>query len=515
MTDIDSKKAYHGVVYIILSSIILGVVWGFVRWQWLTHVFWPNAGFGAKIFLIALFVVVHLIVCRHWIFSIRDDVEKYVWWGMPILTFFFFFAISNYVEKKNASCAVVANLSVGNEQHLFGKTDYIKVNSIEDSLLYVPQRHFDVSFHTEEDRHGRNIVLVYTEIKLLSLDWRVFVCYQRESTHKDNFASKDEINKWAREQVKLHATSPSSLITDGVILRHIKAKEERQPYVNAIRKTTQDLSYYVGMPEDEYIVYEVTDSKTFDLGEKETMGIPFLLILETLLLLFVFSMFFVREEYAQSVEASRAFMDRLRILRSEGLLRHIDTLLLYSPMVVMVLMFLVLLFDGFSFNSDNIDLLVKWGALDKTLTLEQHEWWRLLTYGFLHAGPIHLIGNLFCGVVCLTLLNALYRGRFLFGVFMASMVLSGVSILLFSTASVTVGASGGVFAMLAFCVVTAIATKATSFAIWPGVMIVINLLNSFGNGISMSGHLGGLAAGVLLGVLTTILHLGRMKDEEA
>ena len=111
MTDIDSKKAYHGVVYILLSSIILGVVWGFVRWQWLTHGFWPNAGFSAKIFLIALFVVVHLIVCRHWIFSIRDDVEKYVWWGMPILTFFFFFAISNYVEKKNASCAVVANLT--------------------------------------------------------------------------------------------------------------------------------------------------------------------------------------------------------------------------------------------------------------------------------------------------------------------------------------------------------------------------------------------------------------------
>jgi membrane associated rhomboid family serine protease len=130
------------------------------------------------------------------------------------------------------------------------------------------------------------------------------------------------------------------------------------------------------------------------------------------------------------------------------------------------------------------------------------EWWRIVTSGFLHAGLIHLAFNMF----------ALYRigqilepaiGRLRFGAVYATSLLTGsFGVLLLSPNSPTVGASGAIFGLFGLMF---LATRASGIDPWSsgiGMTIGINLLITIGiPGISIGGHLGGLAGGLLCGYL--------------
>lgn len=95
-------------------------------------------------------------------------------------------------------------------------------------------------------------------------------------------------------------------------------------------------------------------------------------------------------------------------------------------------------------------------------------------------------------------------------VFLITSVLSGISVLIFSYGS-TVGASGGIFGMIGTCLtieaicfledkpVDMIAVAIT------GGLCAINLLLSFGHGISMAAHVGGFIAGIVCGVVIMII----------
>ena len=130
------------------------------------------------------------------------------------------------------------------------------------------------------------------------------------------------------------------------------------------------------------------------------------------------------------------------------------------------------------------------------------EWWRIVTAGFLHANLIHLAMNMF----------ALYRigqilepaiGRARFGaVYGASLLTGSLGVLFLSPDELTVGASGAIFGLFGLMF---LATRASGIDPWSsgiGITIGINLLITFGiPGISIGGHLGGLAGGALCGYL--------------
>lgn len=58
--------------------------------------------------------------------------------------------------------------------------------------------------------------------------------------------------------------------------------------------------------------------------------------------------------------------------------------------------FLAMLLTGGSFWSPTIRKLVDWGANNGTLVLVYHQWWRLVTAMFVHAGIIHIAANMWC-----------------------------------------------------------------------------------------------------------------------
>jgi membrane associated rhomboid family serine protease len=139
------------------------------------------------------------------------------------------------------------------------------------------------------------------------------------------------------------------------------------------------------------------------------------------------------------------------------------------------------------------------GALivgNQFIGLAAGEWWRLVTAGFIHSGLIHIGFNmLLLWWFGAPLEQGLGRSRYvaLYGV---SLLAGSAGALLFSPQTPTVGASGAVFGLFGAAFVLerqAGVTRGPAFTI-----IVLNLVLSFViPGISIGGHLGGLAGGAL------------------
>ncbi|QGG94619.1 rhomboid family intramembrane serine protease [Actinomarinicola tropica] len=130
------------------------------------------------------------------------------------------------------------------------------------------------------------------------------------------------------------------------------------------------------------------------------------------------------------------------------------------------------------------------------------EWYRLVTGGFLHADLIHLGLNMFLLWVLGSALEPAL-GRLRFGLLYAASLLTGsLGVMLLDPDALTVGASGAVFGLMGAMVV---AQRAAGIDIWQsgiGVLVGLNVITTFAiPNISIGGHLGGLAGGLLVGAL--------------
>lgn len=125
------------------------------------------------------------------------------------------------------------------------------------------------------------------------------------------------------------------------------------------------------------------------------------------------------------------------------------------------------------------------------------DWWRLFTAMFLHYGPFHLGLNMlalwwFGSAVELVL----GRGRYLL-LYIVSGLAGSAGALLLTPNSATVGASGAIFGILGAALVL---ERQRTYVLGGGAfgIIAINLVITFAlPGISIGGHLGGLAGGAL------------------
>src|SRR4051812_26643869 len=121
------------------------------------------------------------------------------------------------------------------------------------------------------------------------------------------------------------------------------------------------------------------------------------------------------------------------------------------------------------------------------------DWWRLVTSGFLHAGFIHLAFNMFVLFVLGRILEpAIGVARFL-GIYFVSLLAGSLGALLLDPTTLTVGASGAIFGLMAATFVIARRRGVDQVASQIGFWIVLNLVISFtAPEISIGGHVGGL-----------------------
>jgi len=124
--------------------------------------------------------------------------------------------------------------------------------------------------------------------------------------------------------------------------------------------------------------------------------------------------------------------------------------------------------------------------------------WRLLTYGFLHAGLIHIALNMFLLWILGQMLEpAIGHVRFAV-VYFVALFGGAFGALVFSADVPTVGASGAIFGLMGAVAVELNHRGRSIMEAGIGGLIVINLVFSFvGSNISVGGHIGGLIFGAL------------------
>ena len=130
------------------------------------------------------------------------------------------------------------------------------------------------------------------------------------------------------------------------------------------------------------------------------------------------------------------------------------------------------------------------------------QWWRLFTAGFLHSGLLHLGFNMAALFIFGPMLELrLGRPRFT-AVYLASLLAGSLGALLVSPGQLTVGASGAIFGLLGAIIVGQRASGISARASGMIPLLIINLVFTVAvPGISIGGHLGGLAGGVICGAI--------------
>jgi membrane associated rhomboid family serine protease len=135
-----------------------------------------------------------------------------------------------------------------------------------------------------------------------------------------------------------------------------------------------------------------------------------------------------------------------------------------------------------------------------------HQYWRLLTVGFLHDGLFHILINMVSLYWVGAVLEPAIGSINFSAVYLTSLLAGSFGALLFSPNVPSVGASGAIFGIFGALIVVAYRRGIPIWQSGLGFVLVLNLVISFTfRGISIGAHLGGLIAGLIAGLLVVEL----------
>jgi membrane associated rhomboid family serine protease len=186
----------------------------------------------------------------------------------------------------------------------------------------------------------------------------------------------------------------------------------------------------------------------------------------------------------------------------------------YTLIAVNVLAFIAESSSGGSLTGGStIGTLYEKGALYGPLIAHSHQYYRLLTSGFLHDGFEHIFFNmLFLYFMGPMLEPVIGRLNFVV-VYFVSLLAGSFGALLFQPGIPTVGASGAEFGVLGALMIVAHDRRISIWSSGLGIVLVINIVFSIAiPGISIGGHIGGFFGGVICGWL--IVQLGEHRRME-
>lgn len=138
------------------------------------------------------------------------------------------------------------------------------------------------------------------------------------------------------------------------------------------------------------------------------------------------------------------------------------------------------------------------GALFGPSIAENHEYYRLITSGFLHAGLLHIGFNMYLLWLLGQMLEPVLGSVRFALVYVVSLLAGSLGALLLSPDSLTVGASGAVFGLMGAAFFEMRSRGIDPMQTGIGPLIIFNLIFSFVlSNISIGGHIGGLIGGSL------------------
>ncbi|MGH2951678.1 MAG: rhomboid family intramembrane serine protease [Geminicoccales bacterium] len=212
--------------------------------------------------------------------------------------------------------------------------------------------------------------------------------------------------------------------------------------------------------------------------------------------------------------------ERTRVRNPVGAPTRSDAPVTYSLIALCVIAFVAELAGGGASAVEGRGTIIRDGGLvafgisvDGAIGVAEGEWYRIVTSAFLHAGILHLGLNMFALYILGTLLEPGIGSARFGGVYAVSVLAGSFGALLLDPNELTVGASGGVFGLMAAAFLIARNRGLDDLASQIGLFVVINLVFTFSiPNISIGGHLGGLVGGGLAALLVSALERRRLAN---
>lgn len=189
--------------------------------------------------------------------------------------------------------------------------------------------------------------------------------------------------------------------------------------------------------------------------------------------------------------------ERTRVTRGAVAPSHYDAPATFVLIALNIAAYLVeIAGGGGGLSPGNSSILIDFGLFGPSVA--EGEWYRLLTSGFLHASIFHIGFNMFALYFLGRILEpGIGTSRFV-ALYLVSLFAGSFGALLLDPNALTIGASGAVFGIFGATFVIARSRGVDALASSIGIILVLNLAITFGRPeISIGGHLGGLAAGLL------------------
>ena len=168
-----------------------------------------------------------------------------------------------------------------------------------------------------------------------------------------------------------------------------------------------------------------------------------------------------------------------------------------------------------AFQGPGVRTLFDLGALQPVAIAQGHQYWRLFTAMFLHAGLLHLVLNMYGLYLFGFLIEDIFGTPAFLGIYFVSGFLASVATYAFgSPNAIAVGASGAIFGLLGAWVAYNYRRRGTAMGsanLRAAALIVgLNLVLGFSiAGIDNLAHIGGLVAGLIMGFAAEQLNYRR------
>jgi rhomboid protease GluP len=209
------------------------------------------------------------------------------------------------------------------------------------------------------------------------------------------------------------------------------------------------------------------------------------------------------KDFRPQIEANFKFEDRL-------LARSARPVVTYGLVAINTLVFIGSVFFGAELFRPTGDMQIAWGSNFGPYTTDD-EWWRLITSLFIHFGLLHVLFNMLALAWFGPLVERLYGGAVYLLIYLFAGILGSVVSIGWHPALNSAGASGAIFgvcgALLAQLLFRSGVPSDVSRPIRRSTLIFIgwSAYATFGHkGVDYAAHLGGLAAGCILGLAATL-----------
>ena len=478
-------------------AIIMTVAWGLLRYTWIKLDFLPQIQNTVIDFGIPMALgILGTFLIRHDISSLKDKFEDFAWVVSILMFFLIFINVGRFVQHRTARVISLTELTSSNISQT-DNVDYVEVKhlNVDTSLV---GRNFDYSV-LSKPRGGSDITFyLYLLCPLRSISG-AFVGYCSSQRYTYSLSFERTIGEHQAQFISLYHDRIKQIAPSSTFLKVVKPSDHLENYLSIV---DENFSYYNGRPITRSRIFEISSRNEISDGGQNLLIILAAFAAGLTILAIVAAVGGVSEwEYEDSVKESSRYVQV-----AKDFLSFPENWFIVLPPLVMVVIFVAMLFCGYSPKSSNSTLLYNWGEATASSVFGDKEWWRLFMSVFLHSGIFHIIGNLvtYCLMVFYMLL--FLRARNIFFVFLLSGAFSVWVGLHFSGGGV-VGASGGVFglmgATIALCLLPQHRCKPAHKVILMVTLVLmfINLFLSLAGGVSFSGHVSGLLAGAVVGYL--------------